>query len=269
LRTPALKQHFYGTAPLSGTEAFTGTAKSRVGHHNDCFLADRSDMGTYQNVTADKAYLAAENLYLPQGGETCATSAYSDWAHADADMSMLHYSYLNRDYNTDVLGGWGTNLDIARRKLGYRLVLVKGAFTPAAQPGGEVGVDLDLRNDGYAPPFNPRPVEVLLRNKTSGARYAAQLPADPRRFVPGTAQKISASLCLPGDLPLGIYELLLVMPDPIAAIHDRPEYSILVANPGLRETTTGYNKLQQDVTVATSGGVQGCSVGSASVAARP
>jgi hypothetical protein len=68
---------------------------------------------------------------------------------------------------------------------------------------------------------------------------------------------------------LGIYELLLVMPDPIAAIHDRPEYSILVANPGLRETTTGYNKLQQDVTVATSGGVQGCSVGSASVAARP
>ena len=269
LRTPAYKQHFYGTAPLSSAEAFTGAAKSRVGHHNDCFLADQSDMGTYQNVTADKAYLAAENLYVPQGGETCATSAYSDWTHADADMSMLHYSYLNRDYNTDVLGGWGTNLDIARRKLGYRIVLVKGAFTAAAQPGGEVGVDIDLRNDGYAPPFNPRLVEVLLRNKAGGARYTAQLPADPRRFVPGTPQKISASLCLPSDLPLGTYELLLVLPDAVVAIHDRPEYSIRVANPGLGEATTGYNRLQQDVTVTTAGGVQGCSAGSVQVVARP
>ena len=36
LRTPAFKQHFYGTAPLTATEAFTNTGKARVGQHNDC-----------------------------------------------------------------------------------------------------------------------------------------------------------------------------------------------------------------------------------------
>jgi hypothetical protein len=103
LRTPAYKQHFYGTAALTATEAFSGVAKARVGHHDDCFVADATDMGTYNNVAADKTYLAAENLYLPQGGETCATSTYSVWSNASQDLAALHWSFLNQDYHPDVL----------------------------------------------------------------------------------------------------------------------------------------------------------------------
>ena len=33
-------------------------------------------------MTANKAYLAQENLYVPQGGETCAASADSNWTNA-------------------------------------------------------------------------------------------------------------------------------------------------------------------------------------------
>jgi hypothetical protein len=177
LRTPAYKQHFYGTAALTSTEAFSGVAKARVGHHDDCFVADATDMGTYNNITADKAYLAAENLYLPQGGETCATSTYSVWSNASQDLATMHWSFLNQDYHPDVLASWGANIDIAKRKLGYRLSLVSGSFSTQAKIGGQFMATFTMRNDGYAAPFNPRGLNLILRNASSGTVYVAKLRA--------------------------------------------------------------------------------------------
>ncbi len=261
LRTPAFKQHLFGSAPLTSAEAFSSANKARVGHHNDCFLASEDDMGTYGAVAADKAYLASENLYVPQGGETCATSSYSGYAHADSDMAALHYSYLNRDYHEDVLNSWGANIDTVRRRLGYRLALERGKFTPSAQPGGEIGVALEVRNEGYAAPMNGRSFEILLRSADTGALYAAPLAVDPRRFAPGTTQRISGYLCTPQDIPLGTYDLLLAMPDPEPTLHDRPEYAIRLANPGLWEPATGRHALKQAVTISASGGSAGGSSG--------
>lgn len=258
LRTPAFKQRFYGSSALSSSEAFANTARARVGHHNDCFLASADDTGTYGNVTADKAYLAAENLYLPQGGETCATSAYSDWAHASADMQNLHYSYLNRDYHGSVLSSWGTNLDVARRKLGYRLALVSGAFETVTRPGGELNLSLSLRNDGYAAPYNPRGVEIVARS-SSGRVLVAKLAVDPRRFTPGAAHKLDARLCVPAGTPEGTYALSLALPDPESALHDRPEYSIRLANTGLWDAQSGSNSLKQSITVSTTSTAAACS----------
>lgn len=262
LRTPAFKRQFYGSTALSATEAFTGTARARVGHHNDCFLASANDFGTYSNVTADKAYLAAENLYLPQGGETCATSTYSSFANASADMEKLHYSYLNRDYNRTVLDSWGTNLDIVQRRLGYRLALLDGAFSSGARPGGELQVSMNLRNDGYAPPYNPRGIELIARNQSTGARLAAKLPIDPRRFVPGATHNIAARICVPDGTPEGTYALNLFLPDPEPALHDRPEYAIRLADVGLWDATTGYNHLNQTITISAAISSSACSAGS-------
>src|SRR5262249_43958329 len=160
----AFKQHFYGSTALAVADAFTGSLKSRIGHHDDCFGASSDDEGTYGDVAADKLYLATDNLYVPQGGETCETSAYSTWTRASADLEQLHYSFLNRDYLGDVYTSWGSNIDTARRRLGYRIALLDGAYDSSARAGGEAHVTLDLRNDGYAPPFNPRGFEVVARN---------------------------------------------------------------------------------------------------------
>ena len=54
LRTPAFKQHFFGAAPLSAAAAFSGSDASRVGHHNDCFLASEDDAGTYTHRALDR-----------------------------------------------------------------------------------------------------------------------------------------------------------------------------------------------------------------------
>lgn len=262
LRTPAFKQRFYGSAVLSSAEAFTPTARARVGHHNDCFLASADDMGTYGSVSADKAYLGAENLYVPQGGETCATSAYSDWAHASADMQNLRYSYLNRDYLGAVYNSWGSsNIDVARRKLGYRLALVDSSVQSSTRAGGEIQMSLNLRNDGYAPPYNPRNVEITAR-ASNGTVLVAKLLADPRRFVPGAGSRIDARLCVPAGTPEGTYSLSLSLPDPEPTLHDRPEYAVRLANTGLWDAQSGGNSLKQSLTVSAASGLVPCAAGS-------
>jgi hypothetical protein len=257
LRTPAFKQHFYGTAALTSAEAFSGAAKERVGHHNDCFLADATDMGTYTNVAADKAYLAAENLYLPQGGETCAVSTYSVWSNAAQDMANLHWSFLNQDYLPNVLASWGTNIDIAKRKLGYRLSLDSGSYSTSAKTGGEFEATFSIRNDGYAAPFNPRGLNLILRG--TATTYVAKLPDDPRRFASGGSTTVSHSFCLPPDIASGSYALLLSLPDPVPALATRPEYAIRLANQGTWEVSTGCNNLNRSLIVGPDSSTASCS----------
>lgn len=262
LRTPSFKKSFYGSSALSASEAFATSARARVGHHNDCFLASADDEGTYGNVASDKAFLATDNLYVPQGGETCATSSFSKWANASADLEQLHYSFLNRDYLSAVYTSWGSNIDIARRRLGYRLALVDGTFGGDARPGAEFAVTLHVRNDGYAPPFNPRGLELVARHQTTGARIVAKLAADPRKFAPGTTQTISARVCVPVGTPSGTYSLSLSLPDPEPTLRNRPEYAIRLANTGLWNATTGENSLKQNLVVTSSSSAPTCSAAS-------
>jgi hypothetical protein len=252
LRTPAFKQHFYGTAPLAAAEAFSGSDASRVGHHDDCFMDGETDAGTYQadGVAADKAYLAQENLYVPQGGETCAVvEGFSDWVYASADMAALHFSYLNADYNTAVLSRWGSaNLDSARRKLGYRLALEEGTYAKSVRAGGELAVSLTVRNDGWAPPFNPRALRLILRESSSGAVYSLAMSADPRLWLPGATATVSEKIRLT-SVPAGTYDLLLYLPDPELSLTARAEYAVRLANRDMWEPVTGYNRLGYQLTV--------------------
>lgn len=259
LRVPGFKQRFFGPAALTASEAFGGSPKARVGHHNDCFLATADDYGTYSNVGADKAYLATENLYVPQGGETCVTSAYSGWATASADLERLHYSYLNRDYQAAVLNSWGSNLAVVQRRLGYRLALLDSVVTAGAQPGGEIRISFSLRNDGYAAPYNPRGVEIIARNQATGTRLLAKLPVDARRWTPGAVQQIDARLCIPAGTPEGTYALALALPDPQPMLHNRPEYSIRLANSGLWDAGNGSNDLKQKIGISASFALTPCS----------
>lgn len=248
LRTPAFKQHFYGATALSSAEAFQNTYKARVGHHNDCFLASADDYGTYGNISADKNYLAAENQYLPQGGETCDPSTYSTWSRANADMSKLHYSFLNVDYHPDVISGWGSNVNVAKRKLGYRFNLVQGTYSGSVAFGGNLSFSLQVANGGYASPFNPRDVNLVLRSSSNGTLYRFKLNSDPRRWLAGTTSTISQNVSLKG-VPKGSYELLLSLPDPVALLSNRAEYAIRLANTGVWEESTGFNKLNHTVVV--------------------
>jgi hypothetical protein len=252
LRTPNFKRTLYSTTALTAAEAYTGTAKARIGHHNDCFLASSSDYGTYIDTSVEYPYLEAETLYLPMGGETCASNPpRSSCATALDELGRFHWSYLNADYFSTVLNDWtasGCMSDIKRR-LGYRFVLTQGTYPTSVAPGAGLRIQLSVRNDGWAAPSNPRGRELVLRNTTTGALHRFALSSDPRRWLPGTTTTLDQTVTLPTTLPTGSYELLLNLHDPASGLKARPEYSIRLANANLWESSTGFNKLNHTLSV--------------------
>jgi len=281
VRVPQQKQkHLYGvTAPTSSaaipsSAAYNGTAAARIGFHNDCFLADNSDLGTYsdydgatsaQDILNLRNYAALETRYAAMGGETCIENPPDDdcaaaGGRADSDLALFHYSYLHQGYNADVNDDWVAQncIEAIKRRLGYRLQLISCRARSEARPGQAFHFTLELQNVGYAAPFNSRGLELVLRHETSGQRFFAELSRDfDLRFcLPGTNRIFGAGLELPASLPAGRYELLLHLPDAAPSLYGQVPYSIRLANALVQsttipvwETTTGYHRLGQWLTV--------------------
>lgn len=251
LRTPKIKRTMYGTAALTPGQAYNGSAVARLGHHNDCFLAGPDDWGTFENTGVEYPYLAAETQFVPMGGETCNPNPpRSQCPTALHELAQFHYNYLNNDYIADVLNSWtsGGCMPEVRRRLGHRLALTQGTYPPTATSGGSLGIQFTVQNLGWAAPFNPRGLNLVLRNTATGAVHLRPLSADPRRWAAGTTTTVSQSVSLAG-VPAGSYRLLLSLPDPQARIANRPEYAIRLANAGMWESSTGYNDLQSTVNI--------------------
>ena len=257
VRTPNYKRNYIGVkTAIKAEDAFSGRVVARIGHHNDCFMASVDDYGTYTDVAVDKSYLNAEGLYLPIGGETCPPEGVdpADCDKAQAEMRNLRWSYLNEDYYKGVNDTWITGgcMDRIIREMGYRIVLQKGEYSEKHAPGSELYAAITLQNLGYAPPFNARKVELILRSKDGKTTYVASLPDDPRKWQPYKVETINAKVALPTDLAVGDYKLYLYLPDPVSTIHDRPEYAIRLGNKDCWEAATGYNDLGIDIQVSAS-----------------
>lgn len=282
VRYPQIKQKaVYGinapvtSAPISAAQAHNGSKIARIGFHNDCFLSSADDFGTYfdygtSSTSASSAtdelkpYFAQDSRYTVVGGETCSDgfSPQNDCSGmAVSDMRRLHYSYLNSEYQNTVNNDWQTDgcMDEIKRNLGYRLVMEQGTYASQAQPGGNFSFSLDLKNVGFAAPYNPRLVELVLRSTSSGDTYTIPLrgdEADVRFWLPGEEVTLAPSIAVPTDVPAGDYELLLNLPDTSNnnIIATRPEYAIRLANEGVWEAATGYNRLNHTLTVTSGGG---------------
>jgi hypothetical protein len=259
VRAPRYKQQMFAQwTPLDAGSAHDGSDLARVAHHNDCFLSSASDGGTYTGAGDEIAYLEQESAWVAMGGETCDYHFLADpaperlsCASALDEMAALHWSFLNIDWYMPTLQAWRDAgcLDEIVRRLGYRLLLTGVTNDERARPGGEFRFDLSLRNDGFAAPFNPRGVELILRHD-NGATHAFALPDDPRRWLPGGPHRIAGSVEIPQSMPPGNYELLLHLPDTEAALRERPEYAIRLANEDGWEAQTGFNRLQAFVEIA-------------------
>ena len=267
VRYPQMKQKaIYGTdAPttslaLTAAEAYDGSNKARIGFHNDCFLANFDDFGTYANydngnsdTTNLKPYKADDSKYIMVGGETCNLYAgsycESEGGMSDIDLERMHYTYLNADYNNAVNDEWiGECMDDIKISLGYRLALNNGIYTDAVAQGEVFDYEINIENHGYAAPANERYAELILREQTSGSIWTVTLPNDTRDWHNGI-YNLTGQICLPNCIPAGTYDLLINLPDPMESLHDKKEYSVRLANNSVWEASTGYNDLQHSLTV--------------------
>lgn len=275
VRVPQMKQKaVYGpnappnSAPLTIAEAWQNTAKARIGFVNDCFLADGTDFGTYTSYDPNpsgcdtcvfKPYFSADSQFVPVGGETCSDTLYpfnncnsQPGGHAQHEMARMHFSYLNSGWNNEVNNDWvsGGCIDEIKQRLGYRLELISGDFPNEVRPGQPVSVNIQLKNKGFAAPFNARLLRLLLRNTSTNELWTVELADDVRRWLPGLqVHALEHTFCLPVEMPEGNYEWLLHIADPAPALTLNPAYAIRLANQNTWEASTGYNRLLHATTV--------------------
>ncbi len=256
IRTPDYKRRIFNySEPLTPDSAYSGSFRSRTGAHNDCFLADETDMGTYlwNDIEGDKDYLNADNRFLPQSGETCQfNSEFCGCENAIADLTRMHWSALNRDYNTTVIQYWIDNgcYPEIQRRLGYRFVLLNSEISDSVRPNGIFTLNFNIKNVGFGNPYKPRGCEVILRNLSDNSKYKLVTDTDPRFWYSGDTAHVEITGGIPSDMPEGVYEAFLFLPDTANAIHERPEYAIRLANENVWEDSTGYNSLLHDVIIS-------------------
>jgi len=275
LRAPRYKQNIFESfIPTSKSLAHSGEEKTRTGHHNDCFLASSDDFGTYVNLTDEYPYLSEDTKYAVMGGETCddtsSGTSRADCDTAEEELALFHWSYLNLNWYEPTLFKWRLNgcFSTIEKKLGYRFI-----FEEISIPGRKIfrgqrtAFSLKIKNEGYAAPYNPREVKLILRphGESGVSPYAITLydPAssaeggnragDPQFWLPEEqAHMIDYTVKIPRSIPPGSYDLLLHLPDPEKTLNNRPEYSIRLANDNIWEENTGYNNLNYTINVRTT-----------------
>ncbi len=199
---------------------------SRLGLYNDGMLGSANDTGTYGDKAAadlDTNYndawtredeLAFQNnlcRYVPNGGEVIIDNVYNDFDNAVKDLSQMHVSYLNSEYDSTVLNKWketivnGTDnvwngmsgYDYIERHLGYRYVLDSSAlkFHPLFDDTGMLTVT--IRNVGFSNCYRPLEASVYVVSDLTGDCVAkVPIDTDPRLWNSGE----SSSFTVPIDV---------------------------------------------------------------------
>lgn len=275
VRYPLIKIEYLGDeVALTSSEAFTNTARAKIGHHNDAFLNDWGDEGTYSRDDDEnnddpvlRQFIADETLYVPNGGETniedsILATKNATYEKTTAAMARYHWSFCGAEYAEETTDMWRKNgtFDEINRRMGYRFQLISASLPDKANAGEKVNINIKLRNTGYAPLYNERHAHLVLKKGTK--QYSLQLQSDPRRWLPNGAETtINEQVTLPDDIADGTYQLYLHLPDAYSSIASNPKFAIRFANEGVWNASTGMNSLQASITIGEGG--QGGEIGDA------
>lgn len=245
VRTPLFKKRLVGNTALTSAEAYTNTAKAMIGHHNDSFLSSNSEQGTYSgnnaNILLERAYVAQETQFTPMGGEANEfPTSFTD--NVLSDMDTYNYTYFNSvGYASGIINDWQNKgwLDEIKDRLGYKFVVNSANFSSV---GNNLSVNISITNEGFARVFKQRNVFLVLRSAVT--TLVQLLPTDVRTWE--NTVNITGSFIIPE----GEYETFLYLPDNSLTA---PEYAIRIARGTTWESSTGYNNLNQTVSI-----VAGC-----------
>jgi hypothetical protein len=259
--------------PLTAKNAYDGSLQARLGFYGDNFAGDVNHFGFFDAWgEPERNFTAADTKYTYMRGEVSSSTPFNN-KNGTAQMAKYHFTTFHGVGNIDSLGlpttsnydGWEAasaywkktgQYDQMTKKLGYRFTL-NWAKLPAGHfsPGAAFNMQFNMSNSGWAGIVNPRNFEIVFRNTTTNAVYRAIYDGDGkgnRLFLPRDKQTkgLDVQTSLPADMADGTYDLFLHLADPYATIHDRPEYSIRLANANLWEPASGFNKLNHSITIS-------------------
>jgi hypothetical protein len=110
----------------------------------------------------------------------------------------------------------------------------------AVRPGGSFTLHIEMTNEGFAAPVNPRPVFLVLEH--AGQRDLIDLQQEPRLWTPG-AVSVVGRIRVPSVAAAGDYRVALWLPDQADGLRNFPEYSLRLAAQGVWQASGGDNTL--------------------------
>lgn len=213
----------------------SATQQTRAGIHNDCFLADPSDSGTFDDPSS-RPYAKALTNQTAYGGETCenaGTPVRNTCADILKEGAEYHLAWLNINYAPTVINKWKADGCFAEvsRSMGYRLQLDAASHASEAAQGQNVAVNIDLRNVGWARIFSARKLVATFINNSTGERFssaAGNLQTLSPQAVATTRQSITVPV--PAGATKGSYTLHLSAPDIFASTASDAKFAVRFAN---------------------------------------
>jgi hypothetical protein len=205
--------------------------------------------------------VARDTKISPVGGERCSGPSseltLSDWNIVAEEFQRNHWSYFLQLYpgansiDDYYLSKWDGHINELKTRLGYRLVLSAAEFESEINKSQntKATIRLWLENPGWAAPFNPRRVRLILRNREcqnaavclSNKEVSVALPdVDPRMWQPNAPKsfEIHGEVEVKALVP-GTYYWAIELSDPLIKKSDIAEARKLFPSSNSVETIIG------------------------------
>lgn len=220
--------------------AAAGINTERLSLHNDALLSTSDDMGTYDDPAysrfAELEWMDKNLVKGVSGGEMPKITSYSAAQNALKEFESLHLTYLNHEYNQEVLNAWkkdtisGQNAyDYISNHLGYRLSLKEAVLPERVSEGSNVKVEFTLKNTGFACLSKKCNIQLAVKTKSDVSYYPVN-SADLRRVYPNSDYHFNAKINLPEDFEKQAIRIGLVISEKSNTEDARTTQCIELAN---------------------------------------
>lgn len=249
VRTPSQWRDITGTEDVLEESLENDPLAKRLGLFNDGMLGSESDCGTYriQELADGKRVERQEELafqeelcrMVPNGGEVICDNPYNDFDNAVMDMATMHITYLNDEYDKNVLEKWKRavvkeegcfkgmdGLSYVKCRLGYRLFIEDASFEHELF-ASHMTIKIRMKNAGFAPVYKEPEMRLLLYNSEMDEFQLYEMQGNLCELVGGN--ELEKFLDVKADINVsrlkkGRYEIYFLLVDPDTNSH------ILLAN---------------------------------------
>lgn len=228
-------------------------AITRLGLFNDGYLGSETDLGTYEDRETDVAFISGQTEHLPFGGEvTVPASTLHNIEVCLPEMYQIHLSYLNEQWNDQVVAKWKktsvtadcaaadplyygkTAYEYIQNHMGYRFVLRKSTFT-YTDALDEMKIALALENVGFGNLNKSKKAEIFMLNEQG----TPIMKKTVENF--GGESALNYTVPLPDDLKKGAYPVYIRL---YGDTHDgAPRYALQFANNDVYDATLSANRI--------------------------
>lgn len=248
----------------SPPESWDDNRLIKLGLYNDGMMASDTDYGTYGRIHKSEAKSLEDKLYreheiefqsrlcrfVPNGGEVVNPCHFNDFGEAVETLKATRVSYLNSEYDEDVLNKWRsvilgnswgawsgkTGYDYIAAHLGYRFIIDSVEIYENGRVSGRLHIDIKLKNTGFSCCYRRLKLFIAAWGDDSDEKQETEIETDIRLCQP------DVSVTLSGDIDASSFEeqkvrIAIRLTDEVSGKHIR------FANSFLAEDRLGYSML--------------------------